>query len=73
MSVEELSDRRRAHGPRLALTMADVEARFGEFDRALYWSAVAEAGLGRLPRHYDQLREAWHRASGEPGAPRARR
>lgn len=58
------SDRRRAHGPRLALTMADVEARFGEFDRALYWSAVAEAGLGRLPRHYLALRDRWRLEAG---------
>ena len=70
MSVEELSDRRRAHGPRLALTMADVEARFGEFDRALYWSAVAEAGLGRLPGHYMERRDAWCAATS--GASRIR-
>ena len=54
----------------MALTMADVEARFGEFDRALYWSAVAEAGLGRLPRHYVERRDAWYTASG--GASRGR-
>jgi hypothetical protein len=62
--VDDMSERRRAHGPRLALSMADFEANFGEFDRALYWSAVAEAGLGRLPRHYQPRREMWHRASG---------
>jgi hypothetical protein len=68
--VDAESDRRRAHGPRLALTMADVEANFGEFERALYWSAVAEAGLGRLPRRYTERRDAWYAASG--GVPRVR-
>jgi hypothetical protein len=57
--VDEQDDRRRAHGPRLALTMADVEANFGDFERALYWSGVAEAKLGRLPRHYRARHEAW--------------
>jgi hypothetical protein len=63
------NDRRCAHGPRLALTMADVEAGFGDFERALYWSAVAEVQLGRLPGHYRDRRDTWRfgeRASGAP-------
>ena len=68
MSVDEPRDRRRAHGPRLALTMADFEANFGDFERALYWSTIAEAGLGRLPRRYDARRAVWHRAAGSPAS-----
>lgn len=52
-------DRRRADGPRLALTMADIEAGFGDYARALYWAAVAEGRLGRLPRHYHDRHELW--------------
>ena len=66
--MDEPSERRRAHGPRLALTMADVEANFGDFERALYWSAIAEVGLGRLPRHYHARRAVWYRAAGSPAS-----
>ena len=58
-TVDAPSERRQAHGPRLALTMAELEAGFGDFERALYWSVVAEDGLGRLPRHYDERLAAW--------------
>jgi hypothetical protein len=54
-------DRRRAHGPRLALAMADMEAHFGDFERAVYWSDVAEGALARLPRHFDERVEGWRR------------
>jgi len=57
--VEEPSDRRHAHGARLALTMADVEAGFGDFERALFWSGVAEGKLGNLPGHYRNRRSEW--------------
>ena len=57
--MEDSSERRRAHGPRLALTMADVEASFGEFGRAVYWSDVATSGLGRLPKHYRERVALW--------------
>ena len=53
------SERRHAHGPRLALSMADFEANFGDFERALYWSAIAEVQLGRLPTHYRERRHTW--------------
>ena len=57
--MDAQAERRRDHGPRLALTMAEVEAGFGDFERALYWSDVAEHRLGRLPRHYDERLRAW--------------
>jgi hypothetical protein len=52
-------ERRRSEGPRLALTMADMEAGFGDFGRALYWADVARAGLGRLPAHYRERHDGW--------------
>jgi hypothetical protein len=57
--VDEPSDRRRAHGARLALTMADVEAGFGDFGRARFWSGVAEGQLGHLPGHYRDRHADW--------------
>ena len=60
--MDQHAERRRAHGPRLALTMADVEAGFGDFERALHWSAVAERALGRLPEHYAERIAAWRDA-----------
>jgi hypothetical protein len=65
--VEDSPERRRAHGPRLALTMADVEAGFGDFARAVYWSDVAVGGLGHLPNHYRERVEAWRAVDAAPG------
>ena len=66
----EARERRKAEGPRLALTMADSEARFGDYVRALYWSDVAENVLGGLPEHYHDRRDRWQARSATPQAPR---
>jgi hypothetical protein len=62
--VGQKIERRTAEGPRLALAMADMEACFGDFRRAAYWSAVAEAGLGRIPVHYRERHEQWQSIGG---------
>lgn len=43
--------------------MADIEASWGDFERAVYWSEVAELGLDRLPDRYRDRREEWREAA----------
>ena len=44
--------------------MAENEASWGDYERAVYWSEIAELGLDRLPRRFQARRAEWRAAGG---------